>query len=999
MDAANKAILERTKKTRSVSRSLVTKQINKLESEISNTAEKTTVHEIYMQLISKFEELSTLDKEIENLIDIESLEEEIVTREEHRDKFIIWKIRAERYVESVSNIAIQNSGENQPQNITLPLNSTVSSVLSNQPRLPKLTLESFSGKDISSFPSFWARFKSAVHENSSLNDVDKFSYLKSVVTSDAELAIRGLTLTSENYAKAMKILENRFGRKERIVDFHMNRLLNLTPVRKSFDVIALRNLYDHEVESRERTEFLVKPHDLELKNKNSYSNTKYFERTSHSYPQSTRRVQGHSRFHPSPKSFSSANELLTAAFWNCLFCFENTHMSDLCENLCVQKKRAKLIKEERCFICCNTGCYVKKCKKEVCSYCKGRHARAICFKLEKSKQNSQLDLEEKNVDVKTTSSNSVFHNRGGVLLQCVKAEIIGRSSSDKIFCLFDNGSEKSFIKKNVSRRLGLKILGSERLNIFSFGCKTPKKQTCSKVEVRLRDVLSGEETVIEALEIEEISKATLSLPNPDAWAEMESKGFRLTFSCNVSSENWEISLLIGSDFYWSLTHRIKRLDSSLVAVETRLGWSLQGKCDERSDCTSVHLVHSEEESISTELRRFWEIESLGILDKRSMTLGNGDEEILSEFDKSVNFVDGRYRVNLPWKPGMREALQNNKTVTRKRFEGLVRRFKCDHELFCEYKDVIDDYVREGIVERTSCDSLLDSQGFYLPHHAVIRSDKTTSPIRIVFNGSAHEDGQSSLNQSLYTGPNLHPKILELLLCFRKSPVAFTADVKSAFLQIELDFRDRDFTRFFWIDNLNNEPYVLNFTRVLFGLRPSPYLLAATLKHHFKKYREQYPHTFELLNSSIYVDDLICGQNDIPDALRTTLENLQIFSDAGMLLRKWRSNSKQLNLLWQQEGVKTESSETSAIDLRLPTKVLGLAWDPENDLIYFDPKDLLKFMSRRGESKRFILSVVGRIFDPIGILGPFVIKLKCLLQELWTLGVEWDSELPPKLRHK
>ncbi|GFX12286.1 DUF1758 domain-containing protein [Trichonephila clavipes] len=343
------------------------------------------------------------------------------------------------------------------------------------------------------------------------------------------------------------------------------------------------------------------------------------------------------------------------------------------------------------------------------------------------------------------------------------------------------------------------------------------KKCVSEVGVEnigLRNVLSGEETVIEALEIEEISKATLSLPNPDAWAEMESKGFRLTFSCNESSENCEISLLIGSNVYWSLTHRIKRLDSSLVAVETRLGWSLQGKCDERSDCTLVNLVQGEDESISTELRRFGEIESLGILDKGSVTLGNGDEEILRKFDKSVNFVDGRYRVNLPWKPGMREALQNNKTVARKRFEGLVRRFKSDHELFCEYKDVIDDYVREGIVERTSCDSLLDSQGFYLPHHAVICSDKTTSRIRIVFDGSAHENGQSSLNQSLHTGPNLHPNILELLLCFRKSLVAFTADVKSAFLQIELDFCDRDFTRFFWTDNLNNEPYVLNFTRVL-----------------------------------------------------------------------------------------------------------------------------------------------------------------------------------------
>ncbi|GFQ88665.1 uncharacterized protein TNCT_554811 [Trichonephila clavata] len=242
MDAANQALLERAKRARSVSRSLVTKQINKLENEINNSADKTTVHEIYVQLISKYEEMSTLDKEVESLINIESLEDEILTREEYRDKFIIWKIRAERYIGTVSSITFQNSVENQPQNV--PLNNTVSSVLTNQPRLPKLTLESFSGKDISSFPSFWARFKSAVDDNSNLNDVDKFSYLKSVVTSDAELAIRGLTLTPENYAKAVKILEDRFGRKELIVDYHMNRLLNLSPVRKSFDVIALRKLYD-----------------------------------------------------------------------------------------------------------------------------------------------------------------------------------------------------------------------------------------------------------------------------------------------------------------------------------------------------------------------------------------------------------------------------------------------------------------------------------------------------------------------------------------------------------------------------------------------------------------------------------------------------------------------------------------------------------------------------------------------------------------------------------
>ncbi|GFX76351.1 DUF1758 domain-containing protein [Trichonephila clavipes] len=127
----------------------------------------------------------------------------------------------------------------------------------------------------------------------------------------------------------------------------------------------------------------------------------------------------------------------------------------------------------------------------------------------------------------------------------------------------------------------------------------------------VKEALSGEETVTEALEIEEISKATLSLPNPDAWAEMETKEFRLTFRCNESSENCEISLL-----------------------------SLQGKCDEWSCCTSVHLVHSEEGSISAELRRFCEIESLGIHDRDSVTLGNEDEEIFNEFDNSVSFVKG-----------------------------------------------------------------------------------------------------------------------------------------------------------------------------------------------------------------------------------------------------------------------------------------------------------------------------------------------------------------------
>ncbi|GBN94484.1 hypothetical protein AVEN_48733-1 [Araneus ventricosus] len=95
----------------------------------------------------------------------------------------------------------------------------------------------------------------------------------------------------------------------------------------------------------------------------------------------------------------------------------------------------------------------------------------------------------------------------------------------------------------------LKELSLERLNIYSFGSKTPKKQTCRKVEVRLKNVLSGCDLG---------SGNFKGNTQPSERSEMESRGFRLTFSCSESSENYEISLLIGSDFYWSLTNRIKK---------------------------------------------------------------------------------------------------------------------------------------------------------------------------------------------------------------------------------------------------------------------------------------------------------------------------------------------------------------------------------------------------------------------------------------------------------
>ena len=53
---------------------------------------------------------------------------------------------------------------------------------------------------------------------------------------------------------------------------------------------------------------------------------------------------------------------------------------------------------------------------------------------------------------------------------------------------------------------------------------------------------------------------------------------------------------------------------------------------------------------------------------------------------------------------------------------------------------------------------------YLPHHAVIRHDKDTTKLRIVYDASAGADGPS-LNNCLYRGPNFGQANLDMLLWF------------------------------------------------------------------------------------------------------------------------------------------------------------------------------------------------------------------------------------------
>ena len=80
-----------------------------------------------------------------------------------------------------------------------------------------------------------------------------------------------------------------------------------------------------------------------------------------------------------------------------------------------------------------------------------------------------------------------------------------------------------------------------------------------------------------------------------------------------------------------------------------------------------------------------------------------------------------------------------------------------------------EYFHLGHAEEVPLDEV-DSpatQVYYLPMHAVHKEDSTTSKLQIVFNASASTASGTSLNNHRLVGPSVHPRLIDVLLRFRR----------------------------------------------------------------------------------------------------------------------------------------------------------------------------------------------------------------------------------------
>ena len=70
----------------------------------------------------------------------------------------------------------------------------------------------------------------------------------------------------------------------------------------------------------------------------------------------------------------------------------------------------------------------------------------------------------------------------------------------------------------------------------------------------------------------------------------------------------------------------------------------------------------------TAIHKFWDLESIGVSDPAVEEAG-----VAEECKQQVRYVDGRFEVGFPRRPGMTKSLLNNEKLARVRLEGLSKR--------------------------------------------------------------------------------------------------------------------------------------------------------------------------------------------------------------------------------------------------------------------------------------------------------------------------------------
>ncbi|XP_037508931.1 uncharacterized protein LOC119385594 [Rhipicephalus sanguineus] len=631
-----------------------------------------------------------------------------------------------------------------------------------------------------------------------------FKYLKTYLAGAAKRAIEGISLTEANYNIAVKVLTERFERKDLLIDDHIDSLLAIEPIETSSEVARLRDLYeqiqfrtgfleslgmpsseyavvlhrvlmcslpedlaiqyrrltktgadaaDSAVQSRdELVKAILKFLQVEVESREESRASR--ERATSGRPSTNRRAADTS---PPPHLLSAL--ALTArssspgaasrpAQTICPLCGISDHLTRDCRAaLSAEEKHQRLSSNSCCF------------RTPFSALCDIWGRRGSDSPQPTGAENREAATQrEKHVTTAPASST----RSSSVLLQTATVWASGTRGCVPVRLLLDTGSQRTFIRKDLSQQLCLPSTGYEEMAVYTFGgSKHPRHYQCRRVNVTLCGRIGPIVVDLEALEVPEVCTVKGPALEPNVINMMHHRN--LTFADEVQGDQPQdstISVLIGSDHYWKVvTGRVERFTDNLYAVETIFGWVIQGMCanvyhpstPRNISATALFLACSDD--WRSEVRRgdpseMWRLDAIGINDGQEDDVSK--HPALIHFRSAVHKNAGCYVIPLMIKTqGLTSC--SNRSVAETRLKRQLQRFQHHSEVLKEYHATISEYFKEGHAERLVPSAPLGPTVHCLPHHAAVRREAMPTKVRAVFNASSHKYGEPSLDDMLDKG--------------------------------------------------------------------------------------------------------------------------------------------------------------------------------------------------------------------------------------------------------
>lgn len=165
----------------------------------------------------------------------------------------------------------------------------------------------------------------------------------------------------------------------------------------------------------------------------------------------------------------------------CFFCGRRDHKPSECTELTVETRRETLKRTGRCFVCLGSRHLARNCRAHgiKCENCGQKHYKSVCTNHIRVKANEN-ETNKTPVDTIVSAFPSNYEGNT-VLLQTATIWTDEPQQSQLAKCLLDGGSQRSFIREDISRALKLPVVGSEIIKLHVFGSVTHKRITAKKV--------------------------------------------------------------------------------------------------------------------------------------------------------------------------------------------------------------------------------------------------------------------------------------------------------------------------------------------------------------------------------------------------------------------------------------------------------------------------------------------------------------------------------------